>query len=78
MSEIRLPRYRKTSWLVKMPPELKDFLDRVNRERLIKGKDKRPRSYKRYGLAMTRSEKIFRELTDADYIDDNNGRNNGY
>jgi hypothetical protein len=57
-------------WMFKAPVPLKLALNRIRIERIKTGKDDELRTYKRIGLAIARSEKLFNELVNADFIED--------
>ncbi len=57
-------------WMFKAPIELKTELDKVRVERIKKGKDIEFLPYKRLGLAMSRHEKLLKDLVDTDLLGD--------
>jgi hypothetical protein len=59
-------------WMFKAPIELKDKLDDVRIQRIKNGKDSEFLSYKRIGLAMSRHEKLLKDLINTDLLEDNN------
>lgn len=61
----------KTNWMLKAPNQLKEKLDRIRIERIKNGKDKQMVSYKRLCLAISRHDKLFNDLANADFIKDN-------
>lgn len=58
-------------WMFKAPVELKEQLDKVRIERIKQGKDVEFLSYQRLGLAMSRHEKLLKDLVDTDLLGDN-------
>lgn len=58
-------------WMFKAPVELKTELDKVRVERIKQGKDVEFLSYQRLGLAMSRHEKLLKDLVDTDLLGDN-------
>ena len=65
------PRNKVDFWMFKAPIELKDELDKVRLERIKNGKDVEFLPYKRLGLAMSRHEKLLKDLVDTDLLGDN-------
>lgn len=57
-------------WMFKAPIELKTELDKIRIERIRRGKDKQFLSYQRLGLAISRHEKLFKDLVDTDLLGD--------
>lgn len=63
--------YNKDFWMFKAPMSLKDKLDMVRRERIKRDKDKSLQTYSRLALAISRHDKLLKDLIDADLPEEN-------
>ena len=61
-------------WMFKAPNLLKTKMDMVRIERIKRGKDKQPKSYKRIGLALARHDGFWNDLINADFVEDKKGQ----